>query len=334
MDTLRIKAKLLAIANIELSKSIYEYAEIKSTGNLLRNEWLFLKLNQTSRVRLTVSDYSNIVLCKNDKNGIFIYDKTDKDILIDNLEIETPLAHAPEQMFFSLYRKCIRGCKFCPLTYKNENKHHSLDDIFGRIKSDGIPKSIGITSSNPPNLSTRDIADELCFITSKVRHLLGDSVPIGVSMNSPSYYDLKNLKLAGVNEVRLNIETPNEDLSKMIMPKKTLTDIYKSIEMACNIFGRGKVSSNIIIGLGETDTDIINSVEHLAEMGAVATLYPYDTISPNVKTLDFTRPPETRIYNLALIHKEILQKHKLNPLELKTMCCECAASHIFPGKDL
>lgn len=331
MNVLSLKSKLLSLAKIKISEKIQDQVDIEYRGNLNKDLWVFLKLNESSRVRLTISDDAKLLLDKKDKDNLIIFDLIENTVLIENVVIEQPLAHAPEQMFFTLYRTCKRGCKFCPLTYSNEKAHHSLNDIIGRIKGNKTPLSIGITTASPPYLETKDIVDEICFIASKIKETTNSKIPIGVSLNSPNADELSLLKKYGIDEIRLNLETPNEELAKSIMPNKPIKDIYCSIENAVNTFGAGKVSSNIIVGLGESDEDIISGVEKLASIGSIATLYPYDPIKNN--HMLFFRPSELRLYNLALSHKQILQKYGLHPMNLKTMCCSCAASHILPEKD-
>ncbi len=194
---------------------------------------------------------------------------------------------------------------------------------------------IGITTSVPPNLSAEDVADEMIFIVGKIREKVGPKIPLGVSTKIPTKEKLISLKKAGADEIRLNIEVANTALSKLLMPKKPVGEIIKSIEIACQLFGKGKVSSNIVIGLGESDSDIIFCIEELAKIGAIATLYPYDPIETNddyINTLE--RPSSERLYALAVKHKEILEKYRLDTSGLNTMCPACGASHIFPGRDL
>lgn len=333
MDILKTKALLLSFAYITIDPSV-NIESFHNTGNLARDSWIFIKLNNKSRVRMIISDNSSIRLCKDQTNGVYVFNLNSKEIIVDHVEIEKPIAHAPEQMFITLYRNCVRGCKFCPLTYSSEKSHHSLDDILGRISSNETPKSIGITTSNPPNLDTKDVVDEICFVVKKIKSKYGDEIPIGASMNSPSDFDIENLKKSGVIELRINLETPNQDLAKALMPNKKIESIYHSIETASNIFGKNKVSSNIILGLGESDLEVTEGIRRLASLGSIATLYPYDKINGNYQFVkDFIRPSYKRLYKLAKIHKNILEEYSLNPLALKTMCGSCAASHILPYKD-
>ena len=104
-------------------------------------------------------------------------------------------------------------------------------------------------------------------------------------------------------------------------------------------FGRNKVCSNIIFGLGETDETVLNGVRALAGMGAVATLRAIRVSALNRGDLDRTlgklRPVTAgRMLNLAREQKTILQDHGLSPLGFKTMCHACLACDIVPFWDV
>lgn len=331
MDVLDLKAKLLALSHISLSND-FKKNEFNNFGNLHRNQWVFLKLSNTSRVRLVVKENARLVLCKNEKNEIFIYDKREDKVLAENVLIEKPLAHAPEQMFFTLYRSCFRGCLFCPLTYNNDSSYNTLERIIKRIDNSPSPKSISITTSNPQSMTVDNITSELCYFVENIKEHIGKEIPIGISLNSPSKDNLMDLKSCGVSEMRLNIEVASPKMARKIMPQKPYYNIIRSLENACEVFGKGKVSSNIIIGLGESEEEILKTVDLLAQIGTVATLYPFDPIE-GIQT-PFKRPNKELLCKLAIEHKKILESYSIDPLNLETMCCACAASHIYPGRDL
>lgn len=328
-----IKSILLAKSTIKLIYGANDNIVLQN-GNLHQSNWIFLRLSETSRVRLQYEENANLLL-QPSQNGMYhILDAMTNQIITCNVQIENALVHAPEQLFFTIYKKCIAGCKFCPLSTRKDDSHYSFDLIYSRIKSIDQTKikSIGLASSAPPSLSTSDIVDELIFIIEKIRRMLKLDMPIGVSIKTPSKEDLRKLKAHGVHEVRLNLETYNDHLSQELMPFKKKEKILCSIRDACDIFGDGFVSSNMLVGIGESDEDLLSGIEALAQMGAVATLYPYDPIKNGQET--FVRPSAERLYNLALEHKKIFERYHISPYKLQTMCCACAASHIYPGKDI
>lgn len=330
----KVKAILLSEGTIQLSSDISEQELHSSTGNIVKNQWIFLRISKMSRVRLSLNNGSKLMLFKSKENDYYINDIITQKTIVKHITIERIMAHAPDQLFFLLYKNCVNRCSFCPLTYKNDNSHYDWDKIQQKIfdNLDYEIKSVSFTTSYPSGKNQDELVEEIVNNILKTKALLGKDIPIGVSLKTPSKKQLSLLKESGATEIRLNLETYNTSLAKTIMPKKDLNKILHSIEMAVDIYGKEKVSSNIIVGLGESDDNILKGINHLAEMGAIATLYPYDSIGKFDHI--FKRPSAERIYNLAVEHKKILQKYNLNTLNTKTMCCQCAASHLFPGRDL
>ncbi len=332
-----LKAQLLARRTVGFSDNVTSNFKIVDVENHHRDEYVFIKLGKNSRVRLVVAEHPEFLIDA-DQNGVLVLqDYKTKELLIRNVIMEDVVIHAPQQLFLGLYEYCRVGCKFCPLSLTHgEHIHYSLDSIFEDIEKSKNKNytSIGITTAIPYYLSSDDVADEMIFVVSKIRQKVGNSIPIGISTRISSKEKLTALKEAGATEARLNIEVAGSDLSKLLMPNKPSKRILESIKFACDVFGKGKVSSNIILGLGETDENILILIERLAEIGAIATLYPYDPTSCSSVDNNFKRPSAERIYNLAIAHKEILEHFSLNTNSLLTMCPACAASHVFPGKDL
>jgi len=62
------------------------------------------------------------------------------------------------------------------------------------------------------------------------------------------------------------------------LPGLSLDYVLKSLEKAVLIFGKNRVSSNFILGLGESDKCVLAGVTRLAEMGVIPILRP---ISPH-----------------------------------------------------
>lgn len=335
-----LKAQILAGRTAVFDNNVPMSLKGKNnTENHHHDEWVFIKLNERSRVRLVITDKEpSFCISYNKNKGLVLINNYTREELLQHLEFEEAVVHAPEQLFLGLYEYCKIGCKFCPLSISHRNMiHYSLDSIYKDI-DDSVGKSyssIGITTSIPYNLSSDDVADEMIFVVQKIREKVGNNIPIGVSTRIPSEEIMRSLKKAGASEIRLNIEVPNQVLSKEMMPNKNLEEIYHSLSIACKVFGRGKVSSNIVLGLGESDQDVICAIRRLAKIGVIATLYPFDPFDSNELVVsEFCRPDAERIFRLAVVHKEILDEFQLDTSTLLTMCPACAASHILPGKDM
>ena len=64
---------------------------------------------------------------------------------------------------------------------------------------------------------------------------------------------IDRLKEAGADEIKLNLETFDPEIFKKVCGELDLDWIMEALEHAVEVFGRGKVTSNIIIGMGESD---------------------------------------------------------------------------------
>ena len=350
---LLLKARLLAGAYLRISEDLLMEAsergsslvKVVQADNLHRDSWIFLKLGDTSRVRMiAVPERAPFELAfsgsANDR--FMIKDTVSGQWIASNIELEEALFHSPKQLFYSLYEYCSMGCKFCPLSLIKGPRGDTLELMLEHIDKFGTENldCVGITSAIPPHLQADEVTLEMAQVVRALREKVGPDLPIGVSPKQPSREVLLALRDAGVDEVRLNLETYNPALARRLMPRKEPSTTLHSIKEACEVFGRGKVSSNIILGIGESDEHVIIAIRKLAEYGAIATLYPYDPVPAMDETLKRLtggrsgRPTAERLYRLALIHKQILEEFELDPKGLGTMCPKCGASHIMPGKDL
>jgi biotin synthase-related radical SAM superfamily protein len=105
------------------------------------------------------------------------------------------------------------------------------------------------------------------------------------------------------------------------------------------VFGRGKVTSNIIIGLGETDRNVLEGVHALASMGIVPSIRALkinDTNRPVLEKALGRLDPVTpdRLIHLNQEAKLILFAHGLTTRSYQTMCHECTCCDLVPFRDL
>jgi biotin synthase-related radical SAM superfamily protein len=175
--------------------------------------------------------------------------------------------------------------------------------------------------------------DEIDRVVEIVRALAPYAVPIGVAVH-PAENSSRRLKDAGVTEVKYSVETMDPDIFKrMCRGEKghTLEYILESLKEAVGVFGKNHVSSNIIIGLGETDECVRQGVEYLAKMGVIPVLRPI-SISPfrreELKTT--TRPSAERLMKLVGMTRKILGKYGLSATESRTMCLACKGCDLTP----
>ena len=119
------------------------------------------------------------------------------------------------------------------------------------------------------------------------------------------------------------------------MPRPFSLDyILSALENAVGIFGRNHVSSNFIIGIGETDECVERGVKRLAGMGVIPNLRPISGHPLRKGQVTVERPSSYRLLTLTRMNKAVLERNGLSVLEAKTMCLPCTGCDLVPQRDL
>jgi biotin synthase-related radical SAM superfamily protein len=270
----------------------------------------------------------------------FVILKNGKPFLAD-VRIEPTLMHAPCQAFINITSKCIYNCSFCTTPeLEAERKECTVERwielILAHAENSSL-QAVAITSgvAESPHKTILDMVT----VIKGVRDRLPE-IPIGVEPYITSQEDIDLLYQAGANEIKINLEAATPELFDKVCPGMDYPGLFTALQYAVKVFGRNKVTSNIIIGLGETDSEILKTVEDLAKEGIVATLRAVRINDRNklklTAALGHLPAPVTpeRMIELAKKQKMILDKYSLTTQEFETMCHKCKSCDIVPHQDV
>ncbi len=266
--------------------------------------------------------------------------KNDEPFL-DEVSLEPTLMHAPCQAFINITSDCIYDCSFCVTPELDKNRKQCSADrwlelILAHAKNPSL-QAVAITSgvAESPHNTILDMVK----IIKGVREKLPE-IPIGVEPYTTEKEDIDLLHSAGATEIKINLESPVREIFNKVCPDLDYDGIYEVLKYAVSVFGRNRVCSNLIVGLGESDEDIMRSVEDLASIGVVASLRAIRLNEINIpkltSALGYTPEPvpSTRLLALAEKQKRALEKYNLYTTEFKTMCHRCKSCDIVPQQDL
>jgi biotin synthase-related radical SAM superfamily protein len=324
----RIKAELVAVGKVRIEESLLIRPSVSSAGPGTGLKSIFFK-SGGHQVRLEVDKDSPLKMIK--ANGDFVILKDDQELVRGTLE--KVLAHCPEQAYITLSEQCIYDCKFCSVP-KVGGKIKTLDEVIEiveNVQKNGKLRAIALTSG-----IAKSPEDEIDRVIETVKVLKKYNVPIGVSVH-PTKDSSFRLKEAGVVEIKYNVETMDRDIFQKVCKGRkglSLDYLFDSLRTAVSVFGKNRVFSNFIIGLGETDKCVEDGVEYLAKMGVIPILRPI-TIPPERKgELEATRPSAERLLRLTKMAREILDKSGLSVEISETMCLPCTGCDLTPNRDI
>lgn len=253
------------------------------------------------------------------------------DTFIAAGRFEVPLCHCPHQAYITISERCIYNCLFCPVP-ELQGKVKTIEEIVRMVEDaarSGEMQAISLTSgvAESPEREVR-------YAVRVVRELRRRfDFPIGVSVY-PTESSSADLFAAGACEIKYNVETMDPAIFARVCPGLSLPEILTALRGAVDIFGRNHVSSNFILGLGETDECVMSGVEILACMGVIPNLRPISPHPLRQEELAVCRPSAERLIRLARANQAALERHGLSVTDSRTMCLPCTGCDLVPGIDL
>lgn len=233
-------------------------------------------------------------------------------------------------------------CRFCAI---NENNSHNTDEsesdrydslieAIEKVLKSPIPevRSINLTGGN-----TLDSDKGLYRYIKIIRFIRSLSdLPICIECSPPETNDsLQILKNEGVNAVMMNIEVWDDKLRKMYMPGKSKIPVKRYIDAwkySVNTFGKGNVSSVLIIGLEHESIDK-EAIDYMLSCGVMPSIMPF---RPNDGAIleNFRLPDPKVVYALTeyAARNAVIQGLSFDRTPGCMGCGACAAEIDFYNK--
>lgn len=325
------KALLVSIGSADIDEELFKEA-VRTTrpgsGPGAGVESFFFK-SGNHRVRLAVNRNSCLKAIGMKSPGAVKLVWNGKPIVSGSLE--PSLSHCPEQAYLTVSGRCIHDCKFCPVP-RLEGEVKDQDEILRLVQEaweTGQLRAISLTSG--VDRSAEEEVKRMASIVSELRARY--DLPIGVSVY-PSDTSSEELKRAGATEIKYNVESMDREIFSRVCPDLSLDLLLRSLERAVPIFGKNRVSSNFIIGLGESDECVLAGVSALASIGVIPILRPISPHPLRRGEISVKRPSAERLLSLARATKRILEQYDLRPDLARTMCLPCTGCDITPYIDI
>lgn len=326
--TAETKALLISIGSADIDPSLLP-AEMKTTataGPGAGGSSFFVR-SGTHRVRLSIKKESPLKVVPW-RDGVAVQ-KEGRIIAYGKLEL--PLCHCPEQAYITVSERCVFDCKFCPVPILN-GRVKTIDEITAMVEAAaarGDLHAISLTSG-----VAESPEEEAEYMTQIVRHLAGRfDLPIGVSIY-PTASSTRDLHEAGANEIKYNVETMDREIFSRVCPNLSLDVILDALKEAVEVFGKNQVSSNFILGLGESDECVEKGIEVLTGMGVIPNLRPISPHPLRKGQIPVERPSSYRLIKLARINRAALERHGLDVRLAHTMCLPCTGCDLTPQRDI
>jgi biotin synthase len=105
-------------------------------------------------------------------------------------------------------------------------------------------------------------------------------LPVSVSVGPMDRKRMIALKYAGVERIGIALDAGSVEVFENVKGSSvgnpyTYKGIWEALETAVEVFGKGKVSTHLIVGLGETDSDVCETILKAGTLGVTTSLFAF-----------------------------------------------------------
>ena len=198
----------------------------------------------------------------------------------------------PTTAYLMTYRKgkCLANCSFCP----QARESHSRADMLSRISWPVFPTENVLNRLDKTVMDNKikrvcvqalnysEVFTDLFALTTAIRQRT--DVPISISCQPLKRENIKQLAKAGAERVGIPLDAATEEVFDKVKGLSAGGPYnwerqFKLLGEAVDIFGKDRVSTHLIVGLGETEREMVEIIQRCVDMGVLPALFAFTPVA-------------------------------------------------------
>jgi biotin synthase len=160
-------------------------------------------------------------------------------------------------------------------------------------------------------LNYPDVFDHLEALVQEIKKR--SAIPVSVSCQPLNTTNIQRLAKAGVDRLGIALDAATEALFDKVKGSGagsvyTWENQFTQLNEAIRVFGRGNVSTHVIVGLGETEKEVANVVQRCVDMSVLPALFAFTPVRGT--TLEGNLPPQVESYRRVQLAMYLIVKGK------------------------
>jgi len=224
---------------------------------------------------------------------------------------------APTTAYLMTYRKqkCDANCSFCSQARDSNGKSDMLSRVTWPIfPTKTVIKQIGTTFRKHEIkrvcLQVLNYPEAIAHVIALVQAIHSSTgMPISASCQPISREQMVKMAKAGAQRIGIPLDAATEEIFDKIKgsavggPYRWETQM-QLLRDACEVFGKGMVSTHLIVGIGETEEQMIKSLQNCIDMGVLPGLFAFTPIPGTI--LSQRAPPDIQRYRRIQIVRYLM----------------------------
>jgi radical SAM protein (TIGR04043 family) len=216
--------------------------------------------------------------------------------------------HGRHVLATTVVQTCVRygektRCRFCTIeeslrsgaTTQVKRPEEIAEVALAAVRLDGVRQLVMTTgTSNGLDRGARHLARCVAAV-----HEVLPELPIQVQIEPPVDLDwIRRLHRAGTTAIGIHVESLDDKVRRRWTPGKATVPLkryYAAWGEAVRIFGRNRVSTYLLIGLGEDPDELVLGAERLIRMGVYPFVVPYRPLEGGLAHADGAGAPSHEI---------------------------------------
>jgi radical SAM protein (TIGR04043 family) len=249
------------------------------------------------------------------------------------------LLHGADVLASTVVQTCVRyeesqRCRFCTIeeslragaTLPVKSPAQLAEVATAAVRLDGVRQMVLTTgTSNAPDRGARHLARCVRAVRAAVPDL-----PIQVQCEPPGDLPvLTTLRDAGATTIGIHVESLDDEVRRRWMPGKAtvpLTDYWAAWDEAVRVFGRNRVSTYLLIGLGEDPDALVAGAADLIAHGVYPFAVPFRPMLGTLARRDRVPGPSPElVHEVTARIGVLLREAGMRGADQEAGCAACGA---------
>lgn len=223
----------------------------------------------------------------------------------------------PTTAYLLTYRKgkCAANCGFCPQARESRGRADMLSRVSWPIFPttpvlNGIKGAIERGQIRRVCLQALNYPEVHKHLVALVKAINSDNqIPISISCQPLNRENMEQLAEAKAERIGIPLDAATEELFQKVKGQSIggpyiWKEQFRLLSQAVEVFGRGKVSTHLIVGLGETEKEMVKTIQQCVDKGILPALFAFTPISGTA--LEDCAPPSLPKYRRVQIARHLI----------------------------
>jgi radical SAM protein (TIGR04043 family) len=249
------------------------------------------------------------------------------------------LLHGRDVLATTVVQTCIRyaedqRCRFCTIeeslrdgaTVAAKTPAQLAEVAEAAVRLDGVRQMVMTTGTTTgPDRGARNLVRCVRAVLAAVPGL-----PVQVQIEPPGTLGvIQELKDAGATSIGIHVESMDDELRRAWMPGKgsvPMADYEAAWDEAVRVFGRNRVSTYLLVGLGEDPDQLVAGAASLIERGVYPFVVPMRPMVGTLARRDGAVPaPASVVADVTARVAELLRAAGMTGADQEAGCAACGA---------